>query len=41
MNYIVKLLRQKEKDSIFIIKNQMSEAVYLKVITERKKTERV
>ena len=41
MDHIVKLLMQKEKDSILVIKNQTMRAVCLKAITERRKAERV
>ena len=32
MNYIIKLLRLKEKDSILVIKNQYNEMIYLKIV---------
>ena len=41
MNHIMKLSRQKKKDSILVIKDQTSEVIYLKTITEKKKTKEV
>jgi hypothetical protein len=41
MDYIIKLLRTRGKNSILIIQNDVSEIIYLKVSIEKKDTKEV
>ena len=41
IDYITKLLKTREKNNILVIKNQESEMIHLKTITERKNVKKI